>query len=111
MSCAALLAKCELSNMIVKVKFREVRDDETFTMLFGTSYKEWYQQYGEYVRTYPTLEPIEAWKSKAAWIGHGGLKWCSEDEIQTELDRSGGHRKYSEFEFRPMKFSELPVYK
>lgn len=96
---------------IVKVKF--TGESENYTMLFGDSYKSWQEQYGEYCRLYPELEPVYAWKSISRWIGWAGLKWCSEENFQQNLNRekcqdgdpdNPNPRKYSE-----MKFFEIPL--
>jgi hypothetical protein len=83
-------------------------------MMFGDSYKPWHMQMDEYMRRcaegLPRPERVEVSKSK--WIGWGGLKWCSSDNFQHELNREGCQesdpdnsrpRKYADMEFAPAK--------
>ena len=62
--------------MIVKIKFRE-----DLTMLFGDSYKSWKEQFTEYIDKWKIDDILDVWHSKAKWIGMGGLKWCSEEDL------------------------------
>lgn len=104
--------------MIIKVLFKI--EDEQITMLFGDSYKRWQEQYTEYVRRVAyieKIEPIHAWKSKAAWKGFGGLKWCTAEGFQHELNREDvqdkepdnpNPRKYADMKFEEMPLDKLP---
>ena len=105
--------------MIVKIQFQN-GEGRTQTMLFGDSYKRWYQQYDEYLRGAKSkdsgIEAVRAWKSKSAWIGWGGLKWVNEEYFQEELNREGcqdgetdnpNPRKYSEMVFEEMSTTKL----
>jgi len=75
-------------------------------MMFGTSYRKWWDQLGEFSRlskcTIPTIVV-----STAPWIGYGGLKWCLEEEFQNQLDQEGEGRNVSDFNFRPPNLIEL----
>lgn len=110
--------------MIVKLTLKN-KDGEEYKMLFGNSYKSWNTQMIEYLGRFfcsnekgwnyeemtGHITKVEVSKSK--WKGWGGLKWCSEDNFQNELNREGvqqdepdnlNPRKYSE-----MIFEELPI--
>jgi hypothetical protein len=61
-------------------------------MLCGNSYKTWDEQFKEfysYWRNISDNKPIKIEVSKAKWKSWGGLKWCSEECFQGELDREG----------------------
>lgn len=78
--------------MIIKIKFKQNKD--TFTMLFGNSYKQWQEQYRDFVRMFTDIdgevpEPVRYWQSKSDWKGFGGLKWCEAEHFQQELNREG----------------------
>jgi len=93
-----------------KVKIKDLETGEIFNMLFGDSYKSWKEQYQEYLRLHKgKIEPLQFWKSNSKWKGFGGLKWCSEDSFQEELNREDvqqnepdnpNPRKYSDFKFK-----------
>ena len=106
-------------GMTVRVTFR--KGDKEWKMLFGNSYKHWYTQAVEYIyrnhgsktlgwrfQDLHDIEIVEVEKSLSAWKGWGGLKWCSEDLFQEELNREGVQdgepdnpkpRQYSKFKF------------
>jgi hypothetical protein len=113
--------------MIVRLTFE--KDGEQWQMLFGNSYKGWHTQMIEYVARYfcskdrgwnkeemlGHIRKVEV--SKAKWIGWGGLKWCSHENFQAELNREGVQqdepdnpkpRQYSrmKFEEKPISFAE-----
>lgn len=104
--------------MIIKVRFKDAgNDNKEHTMLFGDSYKKWQTQFSEYCRRFKNLTPVRAWKCKDEWKGWGGLKWCSEDSFQQELNREGvqnnepdnpNPRQYSEMKFWEFDPEELP---
>jgi hypothetical protein len=77
--------------MIVKIKLKLRR--ETFTMMFGNSYKDWDEQFREYCSMFKPVEVLSVVTSKEKWIGWGGLKWCNENEFQNELNREGCQEK------------------
>lgn len=60
-------------------------------MLFGDSYKSWIDQLAEYCRAHKMPRPAVA-KCRQEWIGYGGLKWCAETDLQSELDNEGKGR-------------------
>lgn len=75
-------------------------------MMFGTSYRNWWDQLGEYCRRFKHPMPqIEV--STEPWIGYGGLKWCEEKEFQAQLDIEGAGRTVADFVFRPPNRVEL----
>lgn len=106
-------------GMTVRVTFR--KENKEFKMLFGNSYKYWYTQATEYIyRNHGSetegwrysdlneLEILEVEKSHSPWVGWGGLKWCTEDLFQEELNREGVQqnepdnlkpRQYDNFKF------------
>jgi len=75
-------------------------------MLFGTSYRKWWDQLGEYCRCYK-LKPLRVEISSEPWIGFGGLKWCPEEELQSQLDIEAAGRTVDRFVFRPLNRIEL----
>jgi hypothetical protein len=114
----------ERGGQTVRITFRG-KDGEPDVVLFGNSYKTWQQQMVEYVyRTYGNRD--HGWRyadvegrllgverSRSAWIGWGGLKWCSEDIFQEELNREGCQqgdpdnprpRRYADFNFHPYPY-------
>lgn len=104
--------------MIVKIKIKSSSD--TFTMLFGNSYKKWTEQFREYCYAFKPIEVLEVETSKEDWKGWGGLKWCNEDEFQEELNREGVQqnepdnpkpRNYSKMEFYFSKHISDEVFK
>lgn len=96
--------------MIVKITFRDL-ENKKFTMMFGTSYKNWFTQCEEFIQNNITwwddkniltcnismVYSVE--KSTSKWIGMGGLKWCDEENFQENLDGEGCHRKYKDMVF------------
>lgn len=114
--------------MIVRVLLEE-DDGSEYTMMFGDSYKKWESQFEEFMRWhYKTdlggwREPddlqhqiVNAWRSRAKWIEWGGIKWCTEEEFQHELDREGvqdgqpdnpNPRRYADMEFIGMNMNLL----
>lgn len=114
--------------MIVRITFKskEHNSGKPWVMLFGTSYKPWYEQVREYIGRH-FCDHEKGWNteemlgnitkvevSKSAWKGWGGLKWCSHDTFQEELNREGVQehepdnpkpRQYSK-----MKFEEKDPY-
>lgn len=69
-------------------------------MMFGTSYRKWWDQLGEYCRMHKLARPsIEV--SGEPWIGYGGLKWCAWEAFQEQLDIEAAGRTVAEFRFLP----------
>lgn len=85
--------------MIVCIKFKN--EIEEFSMLFGDSYKLWYEQLAEYmfITKLRPYKPYHVHYSKSKWISYGGLKWCCLDNFQEELDNSNDKRKFDDFCF------------
>lgn len=99
--------------MIVRIELK-FKDDAILTMLFGNSYKTWYQQFSEYCRNFRPVEILSIRSCSEKWIGTG-LKWCREDEFQQELNRedcqqnepdNSNPRKYLYFTFNSNKILE-----
>ena len=68
-------------------------------MMFGTSYRKWWDQLQEYCRIHKRERPsIEV--SPEPWIGYGGLKWCEWSEFQGQLDIEAAGRSVDDFRFR-----------
>lgn len=77
-----------------------------YVMLFGSSYRTWWDQLDEFCRCYKT-KPKQVTICRKDWIGFGGLKWCHEDAFQIELDKEGKGRKASDFVFGSLNRIEL----
>jgi hypothetical protein len=100
--------------MIVKVTFLDMEDKE-LTMLFGTSYKNWFYQFTDYVYRRTAwwdckditrceiyrIAKVE--KSNSHWVGYGGLKWCTPGNFQFELDREAEGKKLK----KPRQYSDM----
>ena len=93
--------------MIARVTF-----ENDLVMMFGDSYKPWTMQYNEYL-CYKKLKPVKIEISKSKWIGWGGLKWCSENEFQGQLNREGCQENELDNtkprEYSKMKFKEIDI--
>lgn len=82
------MARKKQEDKIVRVRF-----SESWVMMFGNSYKPWEMQLNEYLiflkqkGEAPTIEDVHV--SDSNWISWGGLKWCSEDNFQNQLNREG----------------------
>jgi hypothetical protein len=104
------------------IRLTITRGDKKQVVLTGTSYKDWVTQATEFLyRTYGSKTEgwrfrdiedldIEVERSLSKWVGWGGLKWCSEEIMQEELNREGVQqnepdnpkpRQYSTFKFEP----------
>jgi len=94
-------------NKIVRVQFTD-----ELTMMFGSSYKDWEDQFSEYLLMLKRLNQLDGYLEVTAsddkWVGWGGLKWCSEENFQHQLNREGcqssdpdnpNPRQYSEMSF------------
>ena len=118
-------------GMTVRITFKN--DDGSYDkIMFGNSYKTWYEQATEYVyRTYGNRDHgwryadivgriTEVEKSGSQWVGWGGLKWCDESLMQEELDREGcqddepdnpNPRQYSKFKFNDYPYGYYKLIK
>jgi hypothetical protein len=85
------------TGMTVRLTFDE-SDGKVFTMLFGDSYREWWDQAREFCRRNKVL-PSMIETCSSSWISFGGLKWCSSENFQAQLDHEGKGRKASDFKF------------
>ena len=102
-----------MSDTITRRTIKRRRGDATVrvhfadgAMLFGTSYRTWWDQLGEYCRRF-RKRPIRVEISSTPWIGYGGLKWCPVEEFQNQLDIEGAGRTVSMFGFRALNRIEL----
>jgi len=83
--------------MIVRVTFEDLERKE-LKYLFGNGYKSWRRQYEEFVNAYITwwntktimtcelFNILQVETSSSKWIESGGLKWCSDENAQDELN-------------------------
>lgn len=91
----------------IRITYTIKATGEQKTILTGTSYKDWWTQATEFFYRREFVDTTKGWnfktlseaitideveKSHSAWIGWGGLKWCTEDLIQGELNREGVQR-------------------
>jgi hypothetical protein len=87
--------------MIVQITLKT--ETETWSMLFGDSYKSWSLQFQEYLwncrrgKKFFTVENVSVCKNEK-WLANG-LKRCEVSEYQNELDEAGVNRKFEHFEF------------
>jgi len=80
-------------------------------MLFGDSYRRWFDQLREFCATYNLPRPNVV-KCAAEWVGYGGLKWCPERALQGELDSEGKGRTLVDFsEWKPLNQIEMRTLK
>ena len=99
--------------MIAKIIFRDTEKGEDIVMLFGNNYKKWQIHYLEYTRMFKQLLPIKFETCEQKWTGFG-LKWCSEENIQKEMDEVADQhpeergRIYSTFSFTELSLARLP---
>lgn len=81
----------------VKVQF------EGGDVLFGNSYRTWDDQLEEFCARRLDGDkyaiPVSITMSDSPWVSFGGLKWCSPENFQKELDREGAGRKVEDFVF------------
>ena len=81
-------------------------EDKEFTMLFGTSYKNWFTQLQQFIwrniswwdskqiTRCHLYKIIKVEKARHDWISFGGLKWCREQHFQKELDHEAEGRDW-----------------
>jgi len=75
-------------------------------MMFGNSYRTWWDQLSEYCRQFNRTRPtIEV--SSQPWISFGGLKWCAWEDFPGQLAIENKGRRVDEFVFRPANRIEL----
>lgn len=79
--------------------------------MFGDSYKPWHIQLEEWLWLHEDkeIEALSIETTTEKWIGWGGLKWCSEERFQEQLNREGcqdnepdnpNPRQYKNMEFK-----------
>ena len=103
--------------MIARVTFLD-KNDKEYKMLFGDSYKTWDAQLKEYIGQH-----VKWWDSGTImqcdiqsivkveislwdWISFGGLKWCSHETFQQELNREGCQENEPD-NLHPRKYSDI----
>lgn len=92
----------------VKVQF--TTDEETYTMVFGDSYKTWQMQLQEYIYYLKRKDrkfTINKLDKSSEKFRQNGLKWCDIKEYQGELteDALEMHtrvRNIEDFKWRPI---------
>lgn len=88
------------NKVTVRVEFTD-----GLVMLFGTSYRKWWDQLHEFLGWQKNRgNPIGVRfldVSREPWIGYGGLKWCAPESLQAELDKEGKGRTTEVFKFEP----------
>ncbi len=86
--------------MIIRITILD-KDKKPFIMLFGDSHQKWDVHFQDYLwyeikwwdekkctkREIFGIVNVES--SKSRWISWGGLKWCSHESFQEELNREG----------------------
>jgi len=89
--------------MIVRVTF-----SDNLIMLFGDSYKPWTMQFDEYYWNYKRelTDIIKVETTSSKWIGWGGLKWCSHDNFQEQLNREGCQSEDND-NLNPRQYNEM----
>jgi hypothetical protein len=70
-------------------------------MLFGNSYRQWHDQLAEYCRMFDRM-PVAVCASCWPWVSFGGLKWCSPEAFQAQLDEEGKGRKAADWLWGPL---------
>ena len=84
---------------------------EDAVMVFGTSYRTWDDQLGEYCRRFKKV-PYRVEMADVEWVGYGGLKWAEWGQaFEKELHEEGQGRLLSHFEgkFRPLNQAEMKL--
>lgn len=86
--------------MIVRITLVTDKNEEII-MLFGNSYKDWFDQFNEYIWNHirwwdektimkcEIIHILRVERSNSRWKGWGGLKWCSHEYFQEQLNREG----------------------
>ena len=65
-------------------------------MLFGDSYRKWFDQLREFCHAYKQPRP-EVVKCSAKWVAFGGLKWCAFAHLRMALEEEGMGRTVADF--------------
>lgn len=98
--------------MIARVRMFNPDENRMEVFMFGNSYKSWKTQLHEFfwIKRFKNFEVEEISISRSRWIGWGGLKWCTEEVMQEQLNREGCQngepdnpkpRIYKNFKFKP----------
>lgn len=75
-------------------------------MLFGDSYRRWFDQLREFCHLNGKPRP-KVVKCSAPWISFGGLKWCPEADFESALNDEGQGRTMESFrEWKPLNLIE-----
>ena len=96
--------------MIVRIKL-ETKSGQTLIMLFGDSYKRWDMQFREFCKIKNVVAILSVETCKDSWIGYGGLKWCSHDEFQDELNNEAKGKNIKPRIYEKMQFVENKSFK
>lgn len=95
-------------DKIVRIQF-----SKEWVMMFGNSYESWERQFEEYLqilRQHNELTSVEqVTVSDNAWVSWGGLKWCSEEKMQHQLNREGCQAN-EEDNPNPRNYNEMRFY-
>lgn len=95
-------------------KIIRVRFSDDWTMMFGDSYKPWEIQLEEYLSLLKQKGKLNGYLdvsvSNNKWISWGGLKWCSEENFQQQLNREGCQFNDPDNP-HPRKYKEMSFYK
>jgi hypothetical protein len=78
------------------------------SMMFGDSYKRWWTQLAEYCATHQLDRPAVVVSSQP-WAGCG-LKWCTEMDLQEELEAEGAGRCLWTYKWRPLNLIEFRIF-
>jgi hypothetical protein len=86
-------------------------------MLFGDSYKKWQTQFSVFIRIRKSYnenpQVLKVERSNSKWKGFGGLKWCSSESFQQELNREdvqqGEPDNPNARQYADMKFYEFDI--
>ena len=71
-------------------------------MLFGDSYRKWFDQLREYCNMHKMPRP-DVVKCPAKWVSFGGLKWCAESNFAECLREEGQGRTPADFsDWKPL---------
>lgn len=85
--------ECKMARKRKEEKIVRIQFAEDWTMLFGNSYDTWDEQLQDYLcmlKDRKQIVPIQHVSvSDEKWVAWGGLKWCSEENFQNQLNREG----------------------
>ncbi|MDX5853642.1 spore protein H [Bacillus cereus group sp. BfR-BA-01363] len=97
-------------DKIVRVQFSKEK-----IIMFGNSYESWERQLEEYLRILRqhneliSVGQASVSVSDNAWVSWGGLKWCSEENMQHQFNREGCQSS-EEDNPNPRNYNEMRFY-